>query len=340
MNLNQMNPTRNHWMLIGISLVLCSCTTNKYSKEISQFDNAIVTTQKAVVEYMGSTREAQSWAQIEFANSINASIDFNARNCKIEMPVESCTALVTTPTDEPRDLTVKAVGGNQTQLMDELKNYSKALADVVDANSSDELGKSIDELGSAIKAMKKEDVEFGNVTEPVTALVKWIGMQYMEYKKLAILKRAVAIAHPKVEESMDTIKKSLEDAYVSTLEANVSKISNAVDYYQKFAHEARDIKNSRTTTQLEDHIKAERLVTLTVHKEELATKISSLIKDYKHLRGSAPIALPGQLVSSHRLLKMHLENNDLDIKSLGAEMKNLYNHANDVYKAIKEHNAK
>ncbi|MDR3418600.1 MAG: hypothetical protein P4L83_20710 [Nevskia sp.] len=179
---------RSLWLLAGVATAACS--TNQFKDPVKSFDTSVGTTQDLVGKYEAVTQvSAVDAAMLPLVQSPHRLV-FDPGRCRIGAAA-GCYVMDASTGGSVGAVAPLTAPAEAARL---LKAYSRALAGVVDADTSEDLDKSADKLGDSISALAKKmnaGASFEARVDPVTKLFELLAGNYVEYKRFKILRSAV-----------------------------------------------------------------------------------------------------------------------------------------------------
>ena len=169
--------------------------------------------------------------------------------------------------------------------------YSARLAEVVDADTSTQLGTNVDALGISLKSLGDtvksitDDDTVTKYAEPITALVGFVSAMWIEHERQKALKTAIADAAPQVTRILILLEDDLQKAH-----------DDRVEYALLKYNELR-LKYNKERESLSDPVRKERLIEL----EDMYNK-------YEEISTLSPVGVVSAMRNAHDAMIKSAEN--------------------------------
>ncbi len=262
----QQNQAKILTAIVLLGAAASGCSSNSFHEPISDFDRAVGTTTQVVAQYEAHAQVEPLYFKLDEA--VRSDHDLlldrtrcrpggDANACAIE-DVQGATWLVG---DAPQP------AANALAML--LKQYSAGLAKVVDADSGAQLDASADALNNALgNFARKVDPNASSGAfaslDPITTLFKFAVGNYLDARRLQILKIAVARADPLVAQASQQLSAIVADDQTAIISYEATRtqalVATVSAIGQPRSASERAAKRATLTLAVDDAAGVQRLV--------------------------------------------------------------------------------
>ena len=309
-----------------ISLLLTNCSANTFKDPVTAFGASVDVVDSAVAQYAAVSSDyalrAETTSLIKSKQSINfnpgaCTIGAKKTNCAVEFDDNGKLSFLIPPEQIPA-----------RKLSAALKSYSDGLSTIVNATTTDDFATGLDDLSEALKnlgtdAGLSDKSAFLTDIGPITTLVKFVGTNYFEYKRLEILKTSVLRADPTIQRATKRLAALVGEQQRSAIALQATLIATTTKRYNILAEAqpeaagpARDRAIIEKTAALDSALSDQ-------------TRLRDLLKS------DVRKAILG-MGAAHSELAAALKNPEVSLKDLYGALKKFYSDAKAAFEAIQK----
>ena len=229
--------------VITLLLSLTGCSTTVYNKSVESFSTTLTTAADTFESYRQAERQATIDVAVHRALSKNARMT-EAKDCQTVVDLlgqrvdntvtranviaalkqSSChLQIIPIGTDSsPYTWEFTTEGTNGTQVFKHLKVYAQGLTRLVSSQDAEAVRESAGQLSAALSQLAGSVGKAAGtpmpagLTEPLTAIVQWIGFNYVNYVKWRALQNVISKANPLIAGAQQTLSDEIMSLHLLT----------------------------------------------------------------------------------------------------------------------------
>jgi hypothetical protein len=317
---------------------LVGCSANTFKDPVTAFGTSVGVVSSAVEQYETTSSEYALRATAASLLQSRDLIYFDGRNCPIGAVKTQC--FITYDDNGKSQPLIAPKKIDAAKLSTALKTYSDGLTGIVNATTADDLGKGIDNVSDALKALGTDagptsKSAFLTDVGPITTVVKFVATNYVEYRRLQILQMAVERADPTIQRSTVKLARLVGEQQRAVVKLQANAIGENADLYNSLAQVQPDPPKDQNQTRENEEKAGKRAAVIVEKTVALHSALAGQARLQELIKSDVQKAILS-MGQAHTKLATALKNPNVSLKDLYDALEKFYSDAKAAFDAIEK----